>query len=112
MALALPRATLVTVWWSTSPARRGRKCPRHQCRSRSAPKRLAARLVDASRSLQRRRQKEPMKRAAAKAEAKKETALKPLTSARDAAVNALAEFVAANIGNLPDLVQIISGYAA
>ena len=53
-----------------------------------------------------------MKRAAAKAEAKKETALKPLTSARDASVNALAEFVAANIGNLPDLVQIISGYAA
>jgi hypothetical protein len=35
-----------------------------------------------------------------------------MTSARDAAVNALAEFVAANIGNLPDLVQIISGYAA
>jgi len=52
------------------------------------------------------------KREKAGAKARKETSPKPLTSARDAAVNALAEFVAANIGNLPDLVQIISGYAA
>jgi len=52
------------------------------------------------------------KRGKAGAKARKETTPKPLTSTRDAAVNALAEFVAANIGNLPDLVHIISGYAA
>jgi len=49
-------------------------------------------------------------RAAAKVEAKKETKPKPLTSARDDTVNVLAEFVAANINNLSDLVQIICGY--
>ena len=44
------------------------------------------------------------KREKARAKARKETTPKPLTSTRDAAVNALAEFVAANIGHLPDLI--------
>jgi hypothetical protein len=49
-------------------------------------------------------------RAAAKAEAKKETKLKPLTSARDDMIGTLSELISANLDRLQDLVQIISAY--
>jgi len=49
-------------------------------------------------------------RAAAKAEAQKETKPKPLTSARDDAVNMLSDVILNNLYRLQDIVQIIAGY--
>src|SRR5262252_9677766 len=43
----------------------------------------------------------------AKWEARKETAPRPLTSARDDTVNMLCDVILSNIGSLPDIVQII-----
>jgi len=50
------------------------------------------------------------KAARAKEAAKAEKEHKPLTSARDDKVNTLAEVIAANLGQLDDIVRIISGY--
>jgi len=49
-------------------------------------------------------------RAAAKAEAKKESGLKPLTSVRDDEVETLAQQIGGNLKLLPEIVQIICGY--
>jgi len=46
----------------------------------------------------------------AKWEARKETKLKPLTSAREDAVEVLVKVIGSNLHLLQDIVQIISGY--
>ena len=51
--------------------------------------------------------KEKKQKAADKA---KETMPKPLTSARDDAVNALSDVIANNLDRLQEIVQIIAGY--